>query len=300
MGLLCNLFVIITAIIHRPSRAVANLVIANTCFGSILLGIMSCVVITKIIEADKIPSIEDYPLQPDSCCNVRTYLQLWTAFSVYHSFAVQSLSRSLFLQFSKKYKQFLQSLTFHLLLIGVQWIITTILLLPFLLNKNLIVYDYSTYTYICSFPFNDLFAIIYTTCVCFIIPCIIINTIYYTNLRHINKCSKAQRRPHRIKREKQRHIRLMILLTVFSAAGCASLIFSLLEITNIRNPAPSYANRLLAVLSSVTFLSYSVARLLMNEELKQIIKNIVTIRRQNKVSTAVVVEPLQRRTETKF
>ena len=82
----------------------------------------------------------------------------------------------------------------------------------------------------------------------------------------------------------------MILLSLFSAAGCPSLIFSLLEITNIRYPAPSYANRLLAVLSSVTFLLYSVTRLLMNEELKQIIKNIVTIRKQNKVSAVVCTE----------
>ena len=195
IGLICNLFVIIIAIIHRPSRTIANLIIANTCFGSILLAIVSCVVITKLIQIDKLFSTEDYPLQPDSWCSVRTYLQLWTAFSVYHSFALQSLTRSLFLQFSKKNKQFLQSLTFHLLLIGAQWVVTTILSLPFLLNKNLLVYNYSNYTYICNFPFNNLFSIIYSSFVCFIVPSIIINTIHYTNRRHINKHSKAQRRP---------------------------------------------------------------------------------------------------------
>ncbi|CAF1008405.1 unnamed protein product [Didymodactylos carnosus] len=269
IGLLCNLFIILTATIHRPLRTVTNLLIANTCTAGILFAMADISIVIRVNEFDRLPTGE-FPVERDLFCETRTYLVLLASNGVYQSLAVQALSRYFFVIYHKK-KQ-LQTLKVHILMIVVQWVFTMLILAPFFLKKTL-VFEYWTLTYVCVFPKSSLLITVYRSLAGLLIPVTLIISIYLAVLRYIRQRGRRQHR--RYERDKQRLVRLMILLSLFSAGGIPLALFSLLELTEVLKPAPPYASRLIFFIASITFVCYSITKLVTNRELKQIMNNVL-------------------------
>jgi len=180
IGFLTSAGILFLIIYHRRQNPIdANMLLISNNYLSI---IFICLLLLDMYSYNLYGDSHSNISFDDRWCYARAYL-LYVGFaSVYHSYLLQALFRFFRIVLYKN-KQ-LQTIRFISRLVLFQWLIDFVYVIPISL---LHLFQYISGYYYCELPSNNVTRLIYSSCVVYFLPILIIEMIYFYILYYIKK-----------------------------------------------------------------------------------------------------------------
>ncbi|CAF1067708.1 unnamed protein product [Rotaria sordida] len=205
-------------------------------------------------------------------CRFLGFLAYETFGCCYMSLVLQAFYRLIRVVYSK-YK-FLQSFSFNLICIVLQWIIYFLLLLPSYFWPGPL-YSFHESAYYCGIPYEKVLGLSYTVMNIFFFPIIYLTIMYGRLLYFIHHQAASQLSGARQRRKAHRDLmitrRILFTLIALTLPGLPNLIFAFMTNIDIRLSGSYYMYRIQFMGPTVTVFIFSILIIFINPQIKQIL-----------------------------
>ncbi|CAF4392172.1 unnamed protein product, partial [Rotaria magnacalcarata] len=216
LALISSILIVVTLVFHRRMHTVSHLLIGNTCVWTIF----SCAIQVNnfiyllFIEWDS----------SNISCRWRGYFAYMTLSGVTYSYIVQAISRLFFIVLATKYR-WIVSFKIHFILIGIQWIVVTVVALPAIVTTDIFFRPLS----LCWVPRINMVHVYYSVLAYYCLPTVLIFVIYAYVYRRVRLSSAQVSERTGGRQQQNRDLKifrnLIVLFTIYLSGGTPATIY---------------------------------------------------------------------------